>query len=185
MSPHVFHEAQKSKLIGEERRRLQPAEDIIGRTVIGANDKIADLGCGNGYLTLDLAKAGAMVYALDAQKEMLDDLMERSNGNKRIIPVLAKLPDIPLRSDSLDHIFMVNILHELTEKATLISECHRILKPDGRLTLVDFQKRPTVMGPPLEERIPEESVAGLFSNYHLVEEFSFPEFYQFEFKKIS
>ncbi len=51
------------------------------------------------------------------------------------------------------------------------------------LTLVDFQKRSTTRGPPLEERIDEADVPKLFNCMRLMARHSFPSYYQFEFAK--
>jgi len=182
MTPHMFHEHQKDRLVGSERRSFQPAEGIVTRSGAMKGSRIADLGCGNGYISVPLAELGAEVVAIDTQREMLVDLVRRSGavgGNVR--PVLASLPDIPLRDGAVDHVFLVNMFHEMTEKKHMVDECRRILRQGGRLTLVDFQKRPTVMGPPMEERIPEDEVASWFTGFSVEGKASLPEFYQFEF----
>lgn len=184
MTPHVFHEHQKDRLVGTERRSFQPAEDIVSRSGVMKGTRVADLGCGNGYVSVPLAEQGAEVVAIDAQKEMLADLMHRSGGaGERIRPVLASLPGIPLKDDAVDHVFLVNMFHELAEKDILVDECRRVIRKGGRLTLVDFQKRPTAMGPPMEERVPESEVEDWFTGFSVDRKASLPEFYQFELVK--
>jgi ubiquinone/menaquinone biosynthesis C-methylase UbiE len=186
MPPHVFHEGQKERLVGEERQKMQPAEDILRRSGMVNGSRIADLGCGNGYLSVPLLKAGAHVFALDTQREMLLDLMKRAGADgERVRPILSSLPDIPMKDMSMDHIFMVNIFHELDNKDILVNECRRVLKTDGRLTLVDFQKRQTEMGPPMEVRLAEDEVEPMFQGFQVERRFSLPSFYQFEFRPTS
>ncbi|OPY31008.1 MAG: hypothetical protein A4E32_01990 [Methanomassiliicoccales archaeon PtaU1.Bin124] len=183
MCPHMFHEAEKERLVGEERRRMQPIKEILDRTSVRPGDLVADLGCGNGYLSVPMAQSGANVIAVDRQREMLQDLVKRGKGMDSIMPVQANLPQVPIRSDAVDHIFLVNIFHELKDKDGLIRECSRILRPGGVLTLVEFQKRPTSFGPPMEERIDERDIPDMFVGFTEDDRVSLPEYYQFELRK--
>ncbi|MCE5295748.1 MAG: class I SAM-dependent methyltransferase [Euryarchaeota archaeon] len=171
--------------MSDERRRFQPAEGMIDRAMVGSYEVVADLGCGNGYLAIPLAEKARMVVALDAQTEMLGALLERASGKQGDVlrPVASELPFIPLKDGSLDRVFLVNFLHELADKRAMISEISRVLRERGRVTFVDFQKKETVMGPPLHERIDEKDVPALFAGFELIQRFSFDEFYQFELSK--
>jgi ubiquinone/menaquinone biosynthesis C-methylase UbiE len=119
---------------------------------------------------------------MDSQKEMLATLISRANEGerKRISPVLSELPFLPIRSKSLDRVVVVNVLHEVEDKVTLMSEIVRILRSNGRVTVVDFQKAPTSFGPPVSERIEESEIPALFEGFRVVSRWSYPEFYQFE-----
>lgn len=185
MAPHRFEHENRSNLISDERRRFQPAEDIIDRANVAADEKVADLGCGNGYLSLPLADRAGRTIAIDAQAEMLSALMERASTDEknRLRPIVGELPSIPLKDGCLDRVFLVNILHEIGDKERTVSEISRVLRKGGMVTFVDFQKKETKMGPPLHERIPEDSVLGIFTGFELVHRFSFDAFYQFELTK--
>jgi ubiquinone/menaquinone biosynthesis C-methylase UbiE len=169
----------------QERSAEQPAEDIIARAEIGSDGVIADLGCGNGYIAIPLSRRAGFVLALDVSHEMLGDLMERCDWGckEKVLPVRCELPDLPLRSSSLDHVFMVNVLHEFEDRSLMVREVFRVLKDGGRVTLVDFQKKATKRGPPLEIRIDEGDVPTLFNCMRLISLHSFPSFYQFDFVK--
>ena len=172
-------------LVDQERSAEQPAEDIIARAEIRSGGIFADLGCGNGYIAIPLSRKAGFVLALDVSPEMLRDLMERCDGDckEKVLPVRCELPDLSLRSSSLDHVFMVNVLHEFEDRSHMVEEAFRVLKDGGRLTLVDFQKNSTMRGPPLEERIDEGDVPTLFNCMRLLVRHSFPSYYQFEFAK--
>jgi ubiquinone/menaquinone biosynthesis C-methylase UbiE len=83
----------------------------------------------------------------------------------------------------MDRIFVVNVLHEFEDRARLVHEIRRVLKESGRVSLVDFHKKQTSFGPPLNERISIDDVEGIFSGFTSVESWSFNEFYQFELMK--
>lgn len=183
---HRFECENRSKLMSEERRRFQPADDIIARTELKDTDVVADLGCGTGYITVPLSRHVAKTVAIDSQLGMLEDLKKRigSDRGNDMNFVLAELPDIPLKDGSMDHLFLINMLHEVEDRDKMITECRRTLKVGGMITLVDFQKRATSMGPPLEERIREEDIGGLFSGFDIKHAYSYPEFYQIELVKM-
>ena len=185
MSPHRFDSHHRGSLVDQERSTEQPAEDIIARAELGRDGIVADLGCGNGYLTVPLSEWAELVLALDVSPEMLRDMIGRCDEGcrQKVVPIRCELPELPLKSSSIDHLFMVNILHEFEDRSRMVAEAFRVLKDGGRATLVDFQKRPSARGPPLEERIDEADVPKLFNCMRLLARHSFPSYYQFEFAK--
>ncbi|HSV42424.1 MAG TPA: class I SAM-dependent methyltransferase [Methanomassiliicoccales archaeon] len=186
MKPTRFDFQKRSKLINVERREFQPAEDIVCRASPKKDDLVADLGCGNGYISLPLVDSGCRVLALDSQEVMLKGLWDRASRRQRgrLCPILAELPGIPVEKGILDHVFMVNVLHEFDDKRLMTSECHRAIRTGGLVTVVDFQKKETGMGPPLHERIAEDDLAKLFPGFNVIGRNSFEAFYQCEFRKI-
>ncbi len=123
MSPHRFESHNMGSLMDQERSAEQPAEDIIARAEIGSDGIVADLGCGNGYIAIPLSRKAGLVLALDVSHEMLRDLGRRCDGDckERVLPIRCELPDLPLRSSSMDHVFMVNVLHEFDDRSLMVS----------------------------------------------------------------
>jgi ubiquinone/menaquinone biosynthesis C-methylase UbiE len=185
MNPHRFESHNKDALIDDERASEQPAEEIISRANIHPGGVVADLGCGNGYFAIPLTERAHRVLALDVSQEMLHDLLNRANDTQRekLRPIQCELPDLPLRPSSVDHILMVNVLHEIEDKEEMAKEILGALRKGGRVSVVDFQKRPTKRGPPLEIRIDESDIPKLFSDLILKERYNSPSYYQFEFVK--
>jgi ubiquinone/menaquinone biosynthesis C-methylase UbiE len=185
MNPHRFESHNKDFLIDDERVSEQPAEEIISRADINTGDIVADLGCGNGYFAIPLTEMAYRVLALDVSHEMLDDLLDRANHAQRekLRPIQCELPELPLRTSGVDHVLMVNVLHEIGDKKVMAKEIMRVLSEGGTVSIVDFQKRPTKRGPPLEERIDESDIPKLFPDLILKERHSFASYYQFEFVK--
>ena len=182
---HQFEAGNKEMLKGQHRRKVQPAEEIIERASPQQGEICADLGAGTGYVSIPLSHEVRAVIPLDSQKEMLDSLKESMEpthiGN--IWPVIGELPELPFADNSIDRIFVVNVLHEFEDRARLVHEIKRALKEGGRVSLVDFQKKETSFGPPLSERIGIDEVEGIFAGFTSVESWSFDEFYQFELMK--
>lgn len=74
---------------------------------------------------------------------------------------------LPLNNSSCDMVIMVTVLHELKDKEVMISEIKRILKEKGRLVIIEFHKRRTPMGPPIDHRQSEEFVNELCISNHM------------------
>jgi ubiquinone/menaquinone biosynthesis C-methylase UbiE len=182
MTGHRFHAGDMNRLNDEHRRQVQPAEGIVDRMDPTPTEVAADLGCGNGYVSVPLARRVAKVLGLDAQQEMLDALMANVPADLRgkVVPVLGELPQLPLDDRSVDRAVMVNVAHEVADMPALVSELRRCLRGGGRLSIVDFPKNETSFGPPLHERVSEEEMVAAFPGFRKIRGWSFPEFYQLE-----
>ena len=184
--PHRFEAENKGKLKDEERRKRQPAEDILKRAAPTLDEVCADLGCGNGYLSIPFALRCRALIAVDSQREMLDALLSGASELTRmkIFPVQSELPDLPFSGACLDRVLLVNVFHELDDKERMASEVERTLRGGGKLSLVDFQKKPTGFGPPVEERIRESDIPGFFPSMAVERKWSFDSFYQYEMVRL-
>ncbi len=182
MTGHRFSAEHGKRLNDEARRKAQPADEIVQRMAPRPSEVAADLGCGTGYVTVPLASKVVKVYAIDAQQGMLDMLMENVTPGLegRIVPVRAELPPLPLEDASIDRAVLVNVLHEVSDLGLLHSELRRCLRPGGRVSIVDFPKRPTSTGPPMEIRLSMEQVMEALPTFHKLQAWDFPEFYQLE-----
>ncbi len=181
--PTQFPASESHRLVDEDRRRRQPVKVIIQRIGPRRAEVIADLGAGVGYLSIPLADEGATVIALDFQQEMLDGIRERDNGLDRIRLVRATLPEIPLPDASLDRVVMVNVFHEVEDKPRLAREISRVLGPDGRISLVDWQARETERGPPIHERVPMEVAPSFFPGFVIDKGYDDPNYYHLELRR--
>jgi ubiquinone/menaquinone biosynthesis C-methylase UbiE len=182
MTPHRFEAEHKNHLKNEHRRKTQPAEGILERAAPSLDEVCADLGCGNGYLAIPFAIRCLVVLAVDAQREMLEDLMSSAGEFERLklVPVQAEATRLPFSAGSLDRVLAVNMMHEVQDREAFAGEVERVLRPGGKCTLVDFQRKETSFGPPMEERIQEDEVPGHFPSMRVANLWSFPEFYQYE-----
>ena len=179
---HQFEAGNKEMLKGQHRHEVQPAEDIVERASPHQGEICADLGAGTGYISIPLSLEVKAVIALDSQREMLDSL-KASIGPAhagQIWPLIGELPELPFADRSLDRVFIVNVLHEFEDRAYLVNEIKRVLKEGGKVSLVDFQKKQTSFGPPIDERIDINDIEAIFSGFTAMESWSFEEFYQFE-----
>ncbi len=182
-APTQYPAAEKHRLVDESRRKRQPVEVIIERMRLAPGETVADLGAGIGYLSIPLAEAGAKVVALDFQQEMLDGIRTRDGGSDRIDLVRAELPYIPLPDASLDRAVMLNVFHEVEDKGRLAQELFRVVRPKGRLTIVDWQARQTEHGPPFHERVPMDRAPSFFPGFVLERGYDDVNYYHLEMRR--
>lgn len=173
---HKFNPASLHKLDNSERRKRLPPEEILKRFGLLEGDLAADIGCGNGYFTLPasliVGETGA-VFALDILQEMLALVEEKVLLEKRknIRCVKVKEASFGLDSGGVTFAMAFFVLHEADCWQAFLAEIHRILKPGGRVALIEWDKRPMEQGPPPEHRLAkEEVIQALKDKGFLVEE---------------
>lgn len=102
---------------------------------------VADIGCGEGDLTLLLARFAKRVVAVDLSSQMLRVVQERSaeaGVSRRVAVERGDLEKLPLDSGSMDTVFVSQVLHHAARPEKALIEAARILKPGGRLILLDL-----------------------------------------------
>lgn len=102
---------------------------------------VADIGCGEGDLTLLLARFAKRVVAVDLSAQMLRVVQERSAeaGLSRQVSVeTGDLEKLPLKDGSVDAVFISQVLHHAPRPGQALREASRILKSGGQMILLDL-----------------------------------------------
>lgn len=110
-------------------------EKLLPRNLV-----IADIGCGTGSLTFELARFAHKAIGVDLSTEMLRRARELAK-EKRVSNVEFRMGDalkLPLKSNQVDAAFSVMVLHFLEEPEHAIKELCRITRPGGSVILVDL-----------------------------------------------
>ncbi len=144
------------RLVNEERERLLPPDRIIDAMEVHGQEDVIDIGAGPGFFALPMARrTQGTVYAVDLSPEMLAMLSERARqaGLDHVQVVEATADQLPLPDESVDRALMAFVLHEVPDQAAALREVHRVLRPGGKFLLLEWDKRPMDMGPPVEERL--------------------------------
>jgi ubiquinone/menaquinone biosynthesis C-methylase UbiE len=129
-----------------EARRIQKAITLLQRGVPGPGGIWADVGCGDGIFTsalYTLIRPGGEIYAVDRDQYALDALthnLAESYPKAALHPVRADFTRA-LTLPALDGMVMANSLHFVTDKAPALSRLIRLLKPGGRLIVVEYNTR--------------------------------------------
>lgn len=127
-----------------KRRRIRFDDDTVIRLrkryeqALGEKFKLCenflDLGCGNGFIALNLARTGLMhhVSGIDISERMLQQCQKNAKIlNINISLAQADAEFLPFRNDSFDLIVGHAILHHLPDVQDALRETYRILKPKG------------------------------------------------------
>ncbi len=105
--------------------------------------EVADLGAGEGALTMLLAKYAAKVTAVDASPQMLRHLEEKADNEglaERVRVAEGDIESLPLPDACMDAAFLSQSLHHAARPEQAIAEAARILKKDGLLIVLDLVK---------------------------------------------
>ncbi len=101
---------------------------------------VADLGAGEGTFSQLLARRARHVIAIDNSEKMVEYGSEvaRKNGVTNLEYRLGDIESIPIETGTVDLAFFSQALHHAQHPNKAIAESHRILKPGGRLIVLDL-----------------------------------------------
>jgi arsenite methyltransferase len=115
-----------------------------------SGERLLDLGCGPGYLAVELAEAigeSGRVLAVDPSEAMLviarEEVAARDLGG-RVTVVQGTADALPVDDGALDGVVVVQVLEHVPDVAAALGEIHRALRPGGRLVVVDTDWRSCV-----------------------------------------
>jgi SAM-dependent methyltransferase len=139
----------------EARDRVHEAEDIMDHAGIKPGMTVADIGAGEGYYTVRLAKRvgpQGRVLAEDIVGEVIDALGRRvTRENWENVSVKLGTPDDPkLPAASFDRVFMVHMYHEIAEPYAFLWHLYPALKAKGEVIVVEPNRPPEEHGMPPE-----------------------------------
>jgi len=109
------------------RQRLQITGDAL----------VADIGCGTGLFTRELARHAAAVVCAEPSAAMLAQVP----ADEQLIPVAARAEDLAagrvvLPHDGYDAVLLKEVLHHVADRAAVITGLARLLRPGGRMLVV-------------------------------------------------
>lgn len=99
---------------------------------------VGDLGCGTGQMTAALAPFVRHVIAVDASAAMLQAAKKRLQDFENVELRRGDLESLPIDDARLDAATLALVLHHLPEPGRALTEVGRVLKPQGRLIVVDM-----------------------------------------------
>src|SRR4051794_6171064 len=129
----------------DARDRLGEAEDVMELAGVKAGVSVADVGAGEGYYTIRLARVvgpKGRVLAEDIMPEARDRLSDRVQ-RESLDNVAVKLgaPDNPmLPSQSFDRMFLVHMYHEVQSPYAFLWHLRESVKPDGLVVVADSNR---------------------------------------------
>ncbi len=141
----TMHYTGAEWLIRNEREREERCSLMLANLGVKPGMTICDMGCGNGYHTLQMAQmtgASGLVVGVDVQPEMLGYLRERmeERGIENVIPILGSFHNPHLPPASIDLILLVDVYHEFSHPEQMLASMRASLKPDGKIVLVEYRE---------------------------------------------
>ncbi|HEY2155516.1 MAG TPA: class I SAM-dependent methyltransferase [Isosphaeraceae bacterium] len=138
MTTALRHEAEVASrfdaVAGRFRREVEESDYRFGAVTRGlaglSNPLVLDLGCGKGRFARRLAARGARVVGLDISRAMLSE----GRGLRRVLGSARRLP---FASGTFDAVVAVETFQHIRDVADTIAEARRVLRPGGRLLVVD------------------------------------------------
>lgn len=125
----------------EEQATAEIKRRVVETLQLRGGETVADVGCGDGFYTLPLARAlgSGKVLAVDVDEAALSKLKGKlaDQGIKNVETVKGKEDDPLLTHESLDAVLIVNTYHEMPAHEAMLRHVHAGLKPGGTVVLME------------------------------------------------
>ncbi|MFH1969359.1 MAG: class I SAM-dependent methyltransferase, partial [Verrucomicrobiota bacterium] len=152
----------------DNRAAWQQPSRVIADLGIARGGSVADIGCGEGYFTLRLAKAvneSGRVFAVDIVAGSLDVLKKAAAQQHltNLVVILSDPTDTKLQPESVSIVFICNVLHMVppAQRLPLLKNIVQALTPGGFLYLIDWRKSRDVPFESYDRIIPREELLTL------------------------
>ncbi|HEU0022922.1 MAG TPA: class I SAM-dependent methyltransferase [Dehalococcoidia bacterium] len=149
------------RMLAPERAQRLDTFAILTFSELSDRDTVADIGCGPGFFTIPIAKSlsNGKLYALDIDDEMLEACRQRVTaarlGNVEVLKCGEF--DFPLGPGSLDGLFLAFVMHHSPDQPRFLQAVRKLMRPRGWCTILEWHRKETPSGPPLERRVgPDE-----------------------------
>jgi ubiquinone/menaquinone biosynthesis C-methylase UbiE len=159
---HSFADADRyaKQFDDPARDAWQMPDRVIAALSLKPGQSVADIGAGTGYFTARLAKSAAApkVFAVDIEATMVSYLRTRATreGLKNVVAVQAGADRTNL-PEPVDVALVVDTYHHIPNRVAYFTALKALLKPGGKLAIVDF-KKDSPDGPPVEFRFTPEQI---------------------------
>ncbi|HLD61233.1 MAG TPA: class I SAM-dependent methyltransferase [Patescibacteria group bacterium] len=131
LAAEYYDEKEKYLNSFENNKVLELLGDVQGK-------KVLDIGAGTGRLTLQLAKRGAEVTAVDISEEMLKKLRSK---NEEVRIVIADAEDLPFDNDAFDIVVSAFLVVHLKDPTRFFDEVYRVLKDGGTFLVTNINQK--------------------------------------------
>lgn len=162
MHTQKFDPKKLAKLNNPERLNRENPELIWKTLNISSPEVVIDIGAGTGFFAIPFSRKmpWGKVYACDISDEMLQWMHDNlpQDCRQSVIPLKMAESSVPLPDGQADLVLMVNLHHELEAPSSLLHEIMRLLKPGGKVAVIDWKDEETPDGPPVAIRVSEASI---------------------------
>ena len=163
---HLFPPQNLGLLESPDRAEWQKPDQIMDALGVADGSRVADVGPGAGWFTIQLARRvgpNGFVYAEDIQRQMLEAIRRRVSreGFQNVKTVLGTSTNANLPKGALDAILMVDVYPEVDDRdrVSFLRNLALALKPTGRIGIVNYKPGQGGPGPAPSEGVRVESAA--------------------------
>lgn len=169
-----FDPKNAAKLESPERLIELPPARLIALLELRGAETVVDFGAGTGMYSVPVADAlpAGLLVAVDEHQELLDQLAVKLADLApagRVELVQTTTSSIPLPDGGADRVLLVNVLHHINDDPAALAELVRVLRPGGRLVVVDFARMDRPVGPPNDHVLSTEEARAVVAGMGLRE----------------
>lgn len=169
---HLWDKSAAYRLLNgrEKSENTEFLKDIFGRK----KQVIVDLGCGPGFYAEKLQPFASKLYCIDSSRAMISVARKMVHG-KNVKFLEEDSSSISMPDFSAEAVFMANSFHDMDREKTA-REVTRILKPEGRIIILDWRKGSGKRGkqhsgPPDSLRMSEDEYLAWFPGFKVMKRF--------------
>lgn len=166
MSQKVFNPENRKKLNNPERLEWLPPKKIVEFIHSEKSARLIDIGAGTAYITQEIEKLlpHTEILAFDISPVMIEEMKTTLPAKSKIKPVLMEESMLSLEDNSVDVAMAITLYHELPEPELFLKEVKRVLKPSGKLLIIDWEKtrEASERGPSYEHRVATNDIVKHF-----------------------
>jgi ubiquinone/menaquinone biosynthesis C-methylase UbiE len=168
------HEGDEQQKQGISSFTMQDSNLVFDELKLNESDFFLDLGCGAGDYSIQAAKIVGQkgkVYAIDQWQEVVDSVSEKADvqGILNISAIKSNIiSSLPIEDKIIDACLLAQVLHGVglpADAKDLFAEISRVLKPSGRLAILEFTKKDVGFGPPMHIRLSPEEIEEALKQY--------------------
>lgn len=152
-------------------------KDTLERIGLKEEDTFCDVGAGTGIFTFAAARiTKSKIYAVEISGEMISFLKAKAEELGFLkVEVINGIKKVP--KNSCNVVLLCTVLHEVNDVSEMINEIRRILVKGGVLSIIEFHKWKTPMGPPVEHRLDSLDLEGIMRShgFNIINQFSLGE----------
>jgi ubiquinone/menaquinone biosynthesis C-methylase UbiE len=172
--------ARWNKSFENERREVYVKRDeIVAASGVKPGMMVADIGAGTGLFTMlfaDAVKPGGNVVAVDISPAFVEYIQQTAKKRRvrNVTAVLTDGVDVPLPEASVDLAYLSDVYHHFEHPAETLASIYKVLKPGGRMVVVDYERIPGVTPAARMEHLRQDKKAAIgeieAAGFSLVEE---------------
>lgn len=144
-----------------KRDTWQKPKQVLKLLGLAPDAKVADIGAATGYFPVRFARAvpRGVVYGVDIEPTLINYLNLRAKREKlhNLIGLVCKTDD-PSIPEPVDLVFVCNTYHHIGDRVEYFTALRDVLRPKGRLVIVDFKLGKFPVGPKPGHKIPAAKV---------------------------